>query len=137
MNIENVEEKYEDVLQNIEFAIVQTYRQQPQLIDFEVDQAVEALVRSYTAELLQRPPSPPRLKERPMQVYDSARAMCEWRLGRNPMETVQGQSLPVAPPPVSLEVIIACLKRIRRSIKLWTKEGGRQGYLHFVEQFLP
>lgn len=65
MNIENVEEKYEDVLQNIEFAIVQTYRQQPQLIDFEVDQAVEALVRSYTAELLQRPPSPPRLKERP------------------------------------------------------------------------
>ncbi len=37
---------------------------------------------------------------------------------------------------VSLEVIVACLKRIRKSIQKWNKRGGRQGYLTYVHQFL-
>ncbi len=32
--------------------------------------------------------------------------------------------------------MIACLKRIRSSIQLWNKEGGRRGYLNFVSQFV-
>ena len=36
---------------------------------------------------------------------------------------------------LTLDEVIACLKRIRSSIKLWTKDYGRQGYLHYVEQW--
>lgn len=35
------------------------------------------------------------------------------------------------------EKIVACLKRIKSSVKLWTKKGGRQGYLNFIEQHIP
>ena len=35
-----------------------------------------------------------------------------------------------------MEVIVACLKRIRESIQRWNKEGGRQGYLTFVQRFV-
>jgi hypothetical protein len=35
-----------------------------------------------------------------------------------------------------VDVIIACLKRIRKSVEKWNKQGGRQGYLTFVEQFV-
>ena len=30
----------------------------------------------------------------------------------------------------------ACLKRIRKSVQRWNKEGGRQGYLTFVGRFV-
>ena len=37
-----VEEEYQDVMQNIESAIVGVYRDHPELADFQVDQALEA-----------------------------------------------------------------------------------------------
>ncbi len=48
------EEDYLDVLQNIEAAIVSVYRQHPALLDYEVDKALEALIRAYQAEQQQR-----------------------------------------------------------------------------------
>lgn len=38
---------------------------------------------------------------------------------------------------VTVDEIIACLKRIRSSISMWTKQSGRQGYLTFADQFQP
>lgn len=38
---------------------------------------------------------------------------------------------------VTVDEIIACIKRIRSSISLWTKQSGRQGYLAFINPFLP
>ena len=32
--------------------------------------------------------------------------------------------------------IIACLKRIRKSINRWHRRGGHQGYLTFVDQYI-
>ena len=37
---------------------------------------------------------------------------------------------------ISLDEIVACLKRVRKSINRWTRTGGRQGYLTFVSQFV-
>ena len=42
-----VEEQYEDVLQNIEFAIVSSYREYPDLSDYGVMRALEALMDVY------------------------------------------------------------------------------------------
>ncbi|GAB4274994.1 MAG: hypothetical protein Kow0080_23890 [Candidatus Promineifilaceae bacterium] len=38
---------------------------------------------------------------------------------------------------LTVSEIIACLKRIQRSIEMWQKEGGRRGYFEFINQFLP
>jgi len=40
-------------------------------------------------------------------------------------------------PDITVDEIIACIKRIRSSISLWTKQSGRQGYLTFIDPFLP
>lgn len=42
----------------------------------------------------------------------------------------------VGPDPISLDEIIVCLKRIRKSIQFWSKQGGRQGYLNYVDGFI-
>ena len=33
--------------------------------------------------------------------------------------------------------ILACLRKIRKSVERWNKRGGQQGYLHFVREFVP
>jgi len=38
---------------------------------------------------------------------------------------------------ITLSEMVDCLKRIRRSIQMWRKEGGRRGYFDFVGGFLP
>jgi hypothetical protein len=37
---------------------------------------------------------------------------------------------------VSAEDMLACFKRLQSSLKLWTKEGGRQGYLNYISRFV-
>lgn len=127
-------ERYGDVLQNIEFAIVSVYRERPELADSNVDRVLENLVRIYTAESRQRPVPNVKLNELDTPCFDRVREMCEWRLGR--AEGPQSKGKPARLEPKSFDEIVACLKRIRSSVKLWTNKGGRQGYLEYVSQFI-
>lgn len=130
-----LEEEYMDVLQNTEAAIVWVYRQNPELMDYQVDSALEALIKTYQGEATGRKPAPPR-NPAAGQVYERVQAICDIRLGR---ETFHRGDEPVelGLEPVDVDVILRCLKRIRKSIQLWTREGGRQGYLNYVSQFIP
>src|SRR5262245_21471059 len=76
------EQEYADVLQNIEFAIVKTYREHGEITDWSVEEALDGLIRSYQAE--QRNNTPPRLRLDPLQqlLFDRVKVMCEWRMGR-------------------------------------------------------
>jgi len=130
------EEQYFDVLQNIEFAIVNTFHQHPELVDLEVEAAVNALVSQYKAEQRGRTAVSPQLAPLGGEVFSAVKGMCEWRLGREGLISEQDKSEMVHPDPVSLDEVVACLQRIRKSIRLWTKQGGRQGYLTFVDQFI-
>jgi hypothetical protein len=132
-----VEEQYPDVLQNIEWAIVTVFRRNPTLVDFDVENAVSALMAKYKAEAQNHEPRLPRLNERAQEVYDQVEAMCELRLGRDAALSADMKARGPQPSPVSLDVIVACLKRIRKSIERWNKEGGRQGYLIFIQRFIP
>jgi len=51
-----VEEEYQDVLQNIEFAIVSTYHDHPEMMDAHVIRALEAVIGNYRAEMAGRAP---------------------------------------------------------------------------------
>jgi len=131
------EERYEDVLQNLEFGIVQVYHNHPEMTDWEALAAIEALLRTYRAEAKGRQASPPSLNPLAEEVYDLVETMCEWRLGREmPFSNKEGEPMELPLEPITLDELIACLKRIRKSINFWNREGGRQGYLTFVSQFI-
>lgn len=127
------EEKYLDVLQNIEFAIVSAYRSDAELTDYDVDKVLNALWTEFRAEGQGKTAVPARLNERTQKVYDMVKTMCEWRLGRGTLEKEDGSG-GIAPAPLSLDEIMACLKRIRKSVALWNKKGGRRGYLEFINE---
>jgi hypothetical protein len=129
-----VEDEFQDVLQNIEFAIVSEFRRDRSVLDMNVLDAVNALARWYEAEDLEREPQQAHLTDRSQKIFDAVRKTCEWRLGRDP-------GPPYPPHEESDEFntpaeIVACLKRLRKSIERWNKQGGRQGYLSFVEQYV-
>jgi len=124
-----------DVLQNIEFGIIQVYRADKSLLDFDVKDAVDALVRHYQAEEEGRTPPARRLGERAQLVFSSVQQMCEWRLGRIPFPGEGDGDLGKAVMPIA--DLVKCLRKIQKSVPLWSQQGGRQGYLNFVGQYLP
>lgn len=130
-----VDEDYQDVLQNMEFGIISVYRENEELLDYDVDTALKALIRHYRDEQSGREPRPHKLKPPKDKVFDSVQIMCELRLGREFLQTEGDTPVKIPMEIVDIEIIIQCLKRIRLSIRRWTKEGGRQGYLTFIGQY--
>lgn len=131
------EEKYLDVLHNIETALVHTYDEYSDLTDWDARNAVKALIRrTYKAERDRR--AAPSLKLNPLaqEAYDMVKMMCDWRLGRAIILTEDGKPLKDLPTPKTLDEIIACLQRVLRSIEMWQKEGGQRGYYNFVRRFV-
>lgn len=126
------EDEYMDVLQNIEMAIVSVYREHDDLLDYDVDKALNLLWKEYRNEQINKKTPMPILNERAQLVYERVRQMCEWRLGRIEM-TGKVEYVRIKPEPIAVDEILACLKRILKSVALWTKEGGRQGYLYFID----
>jgi hypothetical protein len=130
-----VEDEHLDVLQNLEFAIVTEFRRDRAILDLNVLDAVSALVRHYEAELEGRRHPTPRLSDLSRRIFDSAGRVCEWRLGRapGPIPEIADE---VGSQTKTTEEIVACLKRIHKSIGRWTKESGKRGYLEFAGRFI-
>jgi len=126
------EDKYMDVLQNIEVAILGVYRENRSLLDYDVDKALNILWTEYRGEGRGKAPASPNLGDNAQLVYGRVKAMCEWRLGRSQMSGSDGV-VRLKPEPLSVDEIMDCLKRIRKSVDLWNKQGGRQGYLYFID----
>lgn len=130
------EDKYLDVLQNIEFAIVQVYRQHSELADYDVDKVLAALIRAYQAEQQQRAFTKPTLTPLAGQVHAGVQFMCDWRLGRESLGSQKHGSKAPRPEPITVSEVIACLKRVRKSVERWNKYGGTRGYLQYIDQFI-
>ncbi len=126
------EDEYLDVLQNIEMAIVSVYREHHNLLDYDADKVLNILWTEYRNEEQGRTTPAPKLGENAQLVYDRVKEVCEWRLGRSNKEKHKGW-FKAKPEPISIEEIMDCLKRIRKSVDLWNKQGGRQGYLYFID----
>jgi hypothetical protein len=127
------EDAYLDVLQNLEAAIISVYHNNPDLLDRQVDRALELLIRVYRAQQIDRSMRPPRMTAAVQQVYDHVKGIADWRLGE---EVFEGGPMMDGDAALKLDEIIACLERIRKSIDRWTKLHGRQGYLNFVEGYV-
>lgn len=121
------EEQYFDQLRALEQGIYGAYQANPDLVDFQVDKVLEGLERGYSAEInLKRSPAL-RLNPAETKVYDALKAVCDLHLGRDAVVQVGESAL-------SLEEMLACVKRIRRSVSQMNGKG-RQAYLEFISQF--
>jgi hypothetical protein len=129
-----LEDAHLDVLQNLEFAIVSVYRKQSALRDVEVMRALDALIDVYRAEARGHTPKDINLPEPERTVFQRTKEMCALRLGRQ--EAVTRVHVPFEGEK-TVQDILACLRKIRKSVERWNKRGGQQGYLHFVREFVP
>ena len=130
------EEQYFDVLQNIETAIVTAYEEDPRLLDLDVMDALDVLIRGYVLEEQGAGSRESRLSGPAQRVHDLSRRMCEWRLGRQPLNADDPAGARPPTGELSIAELVLCLKRIRKSVRLWNEQRGRQGYLDYVRQFL-
>jgi hypothetical protein len=128
-----LEDTHLDVLQNIEFAIVSVYRKQPDLRDLHVMRALDALIDVYRAETRGHTPKEVSLPEPEGTVFQRAKEMCDLRLGR---QTAAARIHVPFEGDKTASDILACLRKIRRSVERWNKRGGQQGYLQFVSEFV-
>lgn len=131
-----VEEQYQDVLQNIEFGIVMTYRDYPEMSDYDVLRTLEALIDNYVAEKIGRGVRKSPSSDVERVLYKNVHRMCEWRLGRSSIDNDPSKERCLSIEPKTVDEILICLKRIVKSVNKWNKRSGRQGYLQFVSQFI-
>ncbi len=126
-------EKYLDVYNNLEFAIIQVYNQNKQMLDYDVEAAVIAVIDFYIAKERGREPRDFKLSDLGKQVYLNVMEMSESRLNNrifnNPDELIESYA-------ITTGEMIDCLKTIKGSVGKWTKRNGRQGYLKFVSQYV-
>jgi hypothetical protein len=138
------ERKYEKELAAIESGIVSIYDDNPQMADYSVMEALDNLIRFYEAEAVGRTASIRRMEPLDQEIYQTVKAVCERLLHKAKSVNASEQEIEVDEfvetvkdhPENTLEEVIACLKRIRKSVTRWNKANGRRGYLGFVQQYL-
>ncbi|MFH0992401.1 MAG: hypothetical protein V1799_20565 [bacterium] len=126
------EDKHLDVLQNIEFAIVSVYHEHNDLNDYEVMKALDALIDHYRLESHGHTSKENHLPPNETLVIQRVQEMCEHRLGRKDLGRMKMDPSGVK----TVEEILSCLRKIRKSVDRWNKQGGKQGYLRFVKEFV-
>ena len=131
-----VEDQYIDVLQNLEFGIVLTYKDHREISDYNVMRALEALIDRYTGEKVGRPQRHFLLSNVELILLENVRRMCEWRLGCWTLTDDPQKAEVATPTPKTIDEIILCLKRVLKSVKRWNKSGGMRGYLDFIVQYV-
>ena len=142
------EEKYQGQLMSLESAIVSVYRNNRQITDYSVMEVLDALLRFYQAEALGRSAPTRKLDPADQKLYEQVGSICEMLRGKGKLLDEDGNAMSLTElSPASakelgdkigsttLEEIIACLKRLRKSVTRWNKANGRRGYLDFVNQY--
>ncbi len=122
---------YEDVLERIETAVVGIWRKHPAMTNYAVMRAYDAAIAHYVAIARQQTPKPVNLTGLDATLFEAVRDVCDWRLGL--VKYADRPQLAPVPP----EDMVACLRRLRKSVDLWTAENGRQGYMEYIEKYIP
>jgi hypothetical protein len=129
-------DKHISIMQSLEMNLANHYSEQPQLTDYDVSDAFDALARHYKANLDNRTFTP-NLKGRSKEVFELLQTITDVFVSNGQFPTnADGPLVPENMQSYTVEDVLACTKRLQSSLKLWTKEGGRQGYLNYISQFV-
>ena len=130
------EDEHVDVFHNLEGAIVGMYQEAPNLLDAHIETALDHLIRIYHAEAQGKTVSGRSIRGAASKVAEQLGAICEVYLGRAEVKDLEGKPINLKLSHNTAADLTACLKRIKSSVKLRNKIGGRQGYLNFVTEFI-
>ncbi len=146
------EDDYIDILQSIETFVVEFYTAHPDLNDYQVDKVYEALIRLYKSQVVLFPPTGVRLTDVELELALNIKKITDWYILGMPLDgdsseeedipegvvsvDLPGTSELFEAQPVPAAEMVACFKRLRKSVKHWGKEGGRQGYLNYIKPFI-
>ena len=127
---------YEDLMKSIETEVIRFFHDHPELTDHQIDKAYGTLQRQYEKQLKDKPAPKTNLKAIEQQLYERLLAVLEAWLKTGTYQDSRSHTYQVNGP-VSLNEVITALKRLRRSIHVWTrKTRGRQGYLDYIGDFI-
>jgi len=121
---------YMDVLQDIEAAVVALWRAHPTMTNYTAMRAYDAAIAHYAALARQHTPKPDNLSGLDAALFQAVKGVADWRLG-----LVKHADRPEVSP-LPLEDMVACLRKLRKSVDFWTERGGRQGYLEYIRQYV-
>lgn len=130
------EEEYVAIIYDIESNIVAIYQERPNLLDAHIETAIDYLIRVYNSEAQGRQSPRKSIRGAASEVADQLQALCELHLGRAVAEDIEGQPMKLEIPQRTAEDISTSLKKIKSSVKVWSKQQGRQGYLNYVTEFI-
>jgi len=120
-NTTEPEDKYFDELFELEFSIIEIFRKNPSLIDLEVLIALDASIVNCKNIQKGYPQKSFNSTEIIQSVYKNIDVTCKNLISSGT---------------ISIDELLWCLKRIKKSLKSWNKRDGRQGYLNFVDKFI-
>jgi hypothetical protein len=107
-----------DLLQNIEAMIAGLYRSEPEFEDWDVFEALSALIQKYKAQVRGRTFTKPRLTERADRLFGMISGCLATR---EDLDTCDDQ--------------LRALKEVRSSVRRHTEMHGKRGYLDFIIEF--
>lgn len=127
------EDDYLDVLQNLEYMIVDTYRENSDLLDFDVLIVLDAIMNFYISGIRGVEPRNFNLSGKQSELYRAVKEVSDYRITGKTTDD-EGNEYEIEP--ITVNELLDCLKRIKKSVQFWTKEMGRQGYLNYVSNFI-
>nr|MBI1231810.1 hypothetical protein [Cytophagales bacterium] len=122
-----LQEKYIFILEDIEASVIKYYRKYPELTDHGVARIYEALGDHFSAISLNRPPKNFDLADLEKRILKSIVRICSALIEETPPDGME---------PITPEIILLCLKTMKKSLQKWTKRYGRHGYLNFISNFI-
>ena len=91
--------------------------------------AYETAIAHYHDVARQYQPKPEKVSNLDAVAYNAVHEACASRLGK---PSANDPGAPLLTP----EDLVTCLRRLRKSVEFWTKQGGRRGYLDFVAGYV-
>ena len=105
------------------------------VIDLHVLEALEATRRRFAAEAQGRTFEPRLGDQRVRDLFNGLCGASELLLGRASDHIDDRRAEPSES--IEIDTLIRCLKQLEKSVKLWSEQGGRKGYLLYIREFLP
>jgi hypothetical protein len=124
-----------DVLYHIELVVLREWTRDPSLIDLEVADVFDALARRYALEERGQSTKPLRRTPKAERLYEALLEIAEVQAGRRSLP--EGQTRIPFRTDVQASELAASFKRLSRSVATWSERGGRQGYLEYINEFVP
>ena len=127
-----------DVLMNIENVVLNAFREDRSMLDKDVMKAYDALETFYRYKVKGKSANPPKLEYLSLELYNNIQEVLEV-VGAlndevNPQTTRRRFSRVAFKKEETYdEKILAAVRRLQKSLKLWNGEKGATGYLDFID----